>query len=272
MKISNLAPGVILSNEELRQIFCCSSQGGMRRSHKTKTLVLISNHLNAIYEDRWEENIFYYTGMGLKGDQSLEFGQNKTLAQSNEILIHLHLFEVFRKKQYTYRGEVFLDGLPYIEKQLDINYENRKVYIFPLKCDTAIGEISKDDIDYIQKNRQKNIEKLTNAQLKKIVLTFASKLVKRQHSSTIYNRNLYFSEFIKRLANGICLLCLNQAPFVTSKGKPFLETHHIQWLSKGGKDCLNNMVALCPNCHRKMHFLNDKKDIALLKKRVRDLL
>ena len=48
-------------------------------------------------------------------------------------------------------------------------------------------------------------------------------------------------------------------------GKPFLESHHIVWLSKGGEDTVENSTALCPNCHRKMHMLNLRRDIKKLK-------
>ena len=52
---------------------------------------------------------------------------------------------------------------------------------------------------------------------------------------------------------------------VHKKGDPYLETHHIEWLSKGGEDTIDNTVALCPNCHRRMHSLNSKKDVEKLK-------
>ena len=79
-----LEPGDIITNDKLTDIFGCSPQGGMRRSKKTNTLVLISNHdkLNNPYNDRWIGNIFHYTGMGMEGDQSLDFKQNKTLDNS----------------------------------------------------------------------------------------------------------------------------------------------------------------------------------------------
>jgi 5-methylcytosine-specific restriction enzyme A len=48
-------------------------------------------------------------------------------------------------------------------------------------------------------------------------------------------------------------------------GEPFLEIHHIKWLSNGGDDSIDNTVALCPNCHRKMHALNLQKDIISLR-------
>jgi 5-methylcytosine-specific restriction protein A len=68
------------------------------------------------------------------------------------------------------------------------------------------------------------------------------------------------AELAKRRAQGICQLCDDPAPFVDKKGNPFLETHHIVWLSKDGEDTIENTVALCPNCHRKMHSLNLKYD------------
>ena len=67
---------------ELTETFQCSTQGGMRRSHETNTLIIVSNHLKSIYKDRWdgEAGTLHYTGMGTQGDQELSFAQNKTLA------------------------------------------------------------------------------------------------------------------------------------------------------------------------------------------------
>ena len=53
--------------------------------------------------------------------------------------------------------------------------------------------------------------------------------------------------------------------FSDKEGKPYIETHHIDWLSKGGEDTIENTVALCPNCHRKMHIINSEKDVEKLK-------
>ena len=80
-------------------------------------------------------------------------------------------------------------------------------------------------------------------------------------SSSIYKRNPYISEYAKLRARGMCQLCGNKAPFNDKKGKPYLESHHIIWLSKGGFDSIDNIVALCPNCHKKMHIVNDQNDI-----------
>lgn len=66
-------------------------------------------------------------------------------------------------------------------------------------------------------------------------------------------------------AKGRCELCENEAPFTDKNGNPYLEIHFIQWLSKGGLPTPQNTVLLCPNCHRKVHLLNDKNDIKKLK-------
>ena len=81
-----------------------------------------------------------------------------------------------------------------------------------------------------------------------------------------YVRDPYVAEYSKARATGICMLCGKEAPFSDGKGKPYLESHHIVWISKGGTDTINNTVALCPNCHRKMHIVADKKDIDYLRK------
>ncbi len=53
-------------------------------------------------------------------------------------------------------------------------------------------------------------------------------------------------------------------PFLDVEGKPYLEVHHIKWLSKGGADSIENAIALCPNCHSKMHVIDDPTDVAFL--------
>ena len=56
-------------------------------------------------------------------------------------------------------------------------------------------------------------------------------------------------------ANGLCEHCGAKAPFFRSSDRtPYLEVHHVVPMSSGGLDTLENVMALCPNCHRKMHF------------------
>jgi len=129
--------GQIVSNQEICSELKCSTQGGMRRSHTTNTLTLISDHTLPLeknpYQDKWINEILEYTGMGLNGNQSIDFAQNKTLAQSSKLDISIHLFEVYQKGEYTYKGIVYLYDKPYQKKQIDNEGNERLVWIFPLK-------------------------------------------------------------------------------------------------------------------------------------------
>jgi 5-methylcytosine-specific restriction protein A len=56
-------------------------------------------------------------------------------------------------------------------------------------------------------------------------------------------------------ANGVCEKCDKKAPFLrSSDGTPFLEVHHLVRLADGGKDTVENAKAVCPNCHRELHY------------------
>ncbi|KAA1804759.1 MULTISPECIES: HNH endonuclease [Bacillus] len=83
----------------------------------------------------------------------------------------------------------------------------------------------------------------------------------RTTQTSVFTRSVYVKEFARRVSKGICQLCDKEAPFLDKYGNPFLEVHHIHYLSKGGSDTIDNVVALCPNCHRKIHLLEMEEDI-----------
>ena len=264
---SNLKQGALLNNLDLYNIFKCGNSGGMRKSNSTNSLLIISDHTKSIYDDRWEDNILYYTGMGQVGDQSLEFMQNKTLNESNKNGVKIYLFEVFNPGEYTFRGEVHLIDKPFQEEQTDKEEKLRKVWIFPLKITNVEKDVKLKDLEAIKEIRRKKINKLSNEQLINS-LSNARKIVsKRNVETSIYERNQYVVEYAKRRAKGKCELCEQEAPFLTKDKKPYLEVHHIEWLANGGEDSISNVAALCPNCHRKMHALDLAVDKKKLKKK-----
>lgn len=127
----------------------------------------------------------------------------------------------------------------------------------------VMGEFS-DSIDI-----EKEIRQLSPDTLKRRAL-LASPLPEKQKSETFtYSRDRYVAAYTKKRANGICQLCGLPAPFNDSNNEPYLETHHIVWLSRGGKDIIENTVALCPNCHRKMHILDLPDDRKYLEQKAR---
>jgi len=94
------------------------------------------------------------------------------------------------------------------------------------------------------KTRQVRLKNNKNIKPKKVKVT-----------TTVYNRNPDVVVAVLERANGICEHCNEKAPFLRAKDKsPYLEVHHKIRLADDGVDTIQNAIAVCPNCHRKLHF------------------
>jgi 5-methylcytosine-specific restriction protein A len=146
-----------------------------------------------------------------------------------------------------------------------------------LDIDTVIAEVSrlpdstdlvedlvafKTNISIEQKRHERNFQKSVEEALKdsagerkKRLQSYNGMPKKIQTISYAFNRSPdVVAEALLR-ANGFCERCRQEAPFLRkSDGTPYLEVHHNIPLSEHGTDTLENVVALCPNCHRKVHF------------------
>lgn len=288
--IGELSEGEIYSNAKIAEAFKCSTQGGMRRSHATNTLVLFTDHSDVenVYEDKWRNNVLHYTGMGLTGDQKLEGNQNQTLANSNDTSIRVYLFETFVSTEHTFSGEVELISDPYQVEEKDQDKNKRKVWKFPLKIKNEIKVVEKKSLDLIQQKKQHKLLKLSPEEIEERAKK-ASKINKEEKTikastegikeykaepssrtvtTRVFDRDPNIAAYVKQLADGNCQLCEKNAPFKDEYGKPYLESHHIDWLSNGGLDIIENSIALCPNCHRKMHVIAAHSDVKKLKNSV----
>ncbi|MFZ6757599.1 HNH endonuclease [Undibacterium sp. Ji50W] len=68
-------------------------------------------------------------------------------------------------------------------------------------------------------------------------------------------RNPYVVRAALLRANGQCEMpSCREVPFHRDDNSIYLEVHHIVSLSEEGNDSLDNVAALCPNCHRELHF------------------
>ena len=263
-KIEDLKRGQKYSNYDIMNTFLCSEQGGMRKSNRKNALVLVTAHTKPLYSDKWDSNeVLHYTGMGQTGDMELNHSQNRTLNESSDNGVKLYLFEVFNDlslNKYTYRGRVTLVGKPYIERQLDSDSIERNVWMFPIKpmkqSFTRIEDVIESD-----KQKEKQVKKVPDNILNKTVALKAQQArSEKLVISKTYSRDATVKEYTKRRANGTCELCQKEAPFFTKRGEPYLEVHHVITLAENGPDSVTNTVALCPNCHRKIHLAPEKRE------------
>jgi 5-methylcytosine-specific restriction protein A len=214
------------------------------------------------------DGIYHYTGMGVDGDQELDFMQNKTIAESGTNGIHMHFFEVFKAGEYIYMGRVILAKRPYEARQKDENNNERTVWIFPLRLldeNDSNAFIDNSVIDELYAEQRRTADRLSEERLKMLAEGYGSEASSRNVKTKTYVRNQYIAEYTRRRAMGICELCEDPAPFKDTRGNAYLESHHIQWLSRDGTDRIDNTAALCPNCHKRMHVLNAEDDIKKLK-------
>ncbi|HDR9160674.1 TPA: HNH endonuclease [Burkholderia vietnamiensis] len=76
-------------------------------------------------------------------------------------------------------------------------------------------------------------------------------------TTTSFVRNPQVKAWVLDRAGATCEACDQPAPFSGADGFPFLEVHHLRKLADGGSDTVTNAVAVCPNCHRRLHFSED---------------
>lgn len=149
----------------------------------------------------------------------------------------------FRRKFRKVCREKGYDYTLYLEKKYDLD-EKQTAPIFNF-----------DEIE------QKTSEAIKNFRKKPDLPPPAGTLQPQQRKQSViqYARDPEIRAWVLERAGGRCELCSNKAPFVKEDGAPFLEVHHITQLSHGGPDTLENTVALCPNCHRHLHYGKDRK-------------
>lgn len=87
-----------------------------------------------------------------------------------------------------------------------------------------------------------------------------------QAKRNIYQRSNDVRIYVLVRAKGKGEGCGVAAPFLRLDGSAYLEPHHLRRLSDGGPNYPAHVIALCPNCHRRVHrggdgkFYNDKPD------------
>ncbi|WP_079474041.1 HNH endonuclease [Marinococcus halophilus] len=203
------------------------------------------------YVDGWNESrtIYYYTGEGQHGNMSFTKG-NKAIRDHAVNGKAIYLF------QYVSSGVVkFIDEMVYIGHELkfapDHDSRERQVIIFHL-----------ERMSYIEQEANTPEESFKNQpleELRRIAANTQAPTEPRKATIWIHRRARAVKQYAMRRAGGYCEACNQEAPFQKENGEPFLEIHHLFRLSDGGADHPKAVAAVCPNCHRRVHYGVDAK-------------
>jgi 5-methylcytosine-specific restriction protein A len=73
-------------------------------------------------------------------------------------------------------------------------------------------------------------------------------------STNIQKKSKSVKDYVLVRADGTCESCDQNAPFQKPNNRPYLEPHHTRRIADSGPDHPRWVGAICPNCHREIHF------------------
>jgi 5-methylcytosine-specific restriction protein A len=244
---------------ELHDIYGGQQRGGIATPSKHPIVLLFTsdNGEQYGYHDDFVNGIFHYTGEGQNGDMQMNKGNRAILehAQSGKAL---HLFEYTRKGYVEYIGEAECLGFEEVTRP-DVKGNDRKAFVFHLDLSAGIAKgVQTAKPGYIapqvKQLKKKSIQQLRAAALEPAMVNAEPK----EKKQLAFYRSEALKLYVIARSKGVCEGCGEKAPFNTKSG-PYLECHHVHRLADGGPDHPENVVALCPNCHRRAHYATDAR-------------
>jgi 5-methylcytosine-specific restriction enzyme A len=251
-----LEPGLILTGADIQRIFSCSGQGTVRTCGAAATLI-VSDQLDGFQPDVWAGPVVRValTHMADAEAPSETWWPGDPSAQ-------IFLLERVADDLYVFDGPATPAGAPCREIRQDADGAPREIPVLPLRLVDQDGPppLPVALFERMQEEGERRARHMSRVELERRAAPAEAAPAPRLVLAPAYPRNPFVAEFARRRAGGHCMLCGKTAPFRAQGGRPFLEVHHVEWLSRGGPDTPENAVALCPDCHRRAHVLDLQDD------------
>ena len=166
--------------------------------------------------------------------------------------------------------------LIYVESKDDLfsiqfgkKYDKYSTWIFNSFLD--IGLLSKDkDRYFIDEKYKEYVSELLKDDLKEFFINKSLGYIDRGIKHYKYKRNITLVKETLKKSNYKCFFNEAHNTFISkSTKKQYMEVHHIISMSfqnsfKKDLNCIENLISVCPTCHRKIHLsVNDEKKILL---------
>lgn len=234
------------------------AQGGILTPREVPLVVVITGEAGGQYgyADFWDaDGVFHYFGAGQVGDMEFVRG-NLALRDHSMNGEELHLFEQDLNR-LRYVGPKVCAGFYERDDAPDRNGDLRRAIVFELvSLDATLTPAATDDeLSAVTSDRrwEMPLEALRERLAEKVGNQPNAKEAKRR----TYARSNDLKAYVCRRAAGVCEGCGSPAPFTTKAGFPYLEPHHSRRIADGGPDDYHHVIALCPTCHRRVHYAVD---------------
>lgn len=119
------------------------------------------------------------------------------------------------------------------------------------------GESNSGSANTTPTKAEKKLDKLREEATEAAVEEVPESVAASQTTKQEYTRSTEVREYVMKRADGSCEGCDEPAPFTSKTGSPYLHAHHLHELSDGGSDTPDTVIALCPNCHYRVHHGED---------------
>jgi 5-methylcytosine-specific restriction protein A len=244
--------GKVYRRRDLHKEFRGQEQGGIVTPAGQPLIFLITGEAGLRYgyhDEEHADGTFLLYGEGQEGDMSFVRG-NRAVRDHALNGRDLHLFEKVPPAHLRYRGQYVCAGYETVPDVPDVNEDLRTAIAFhltPLESDEGDEQAAQKEVAGL------SIDELRRAALEAPARDRSSSNAKR----AAYYRSAAVHAYVLARARGHCEGCSAAAPFRTRAGKLYLEPHHTRRISDGGPDHPAAVIALCPTCHRRVHYADD---------------
>jgi 5-methylcytosine-specific restriction enzyme A len=247
-----LVRGRLYERKELRARYGGQLQAGIWTPSKFNVVFLFTGSSGEAYgyADKWTAaGTYEYCGEGQIGDMTFT-GGNKAVRDHRENGEDLFLFRDEGKgKGVRYEG--LFECVDYaIKLGRDKTNAERDIIVFEL----APVSSTEEQCAGAHASGEVALEDLRKAAYLAATKSAGQKGPKGISTRSWYERAEDVRRYVLARAGGICECCSKPAPFKNKTGSPYLEPHHTTRRADNGLDHPAHVAAVCPDCHRHVHF------------------
>lgn len=260
MEISTVEPGIgfragcVYKRLDIHRVYGGARQSGVSLSKSEPVVFLFATNQWKVshYPDEWDERgVHWFCAQGSSGNQKWT-GVNKAIRDHHAVGRELLYFEGLKGPGglWKYIGSVVCIGH---RRSVSIGLDGNERSII------QFGLVPSSVAEFVNSNDQRvRLMSMADSQVLSSAKAIPAKFDKLRPE---YARDPAIKRHALERAGGVCERCKLPAPFVTLAGNPYLEVHHIEGLAESGLDSIDNVAAVCPNCHRQAHHGVDAHEI-----------